>query len=243
MGEIGEERRQLRRGEHALVDERPRRQRREIDERLAAGIEEFVFDALAGDEHATVELDARQPIAGIADEQLAEFGHGAHRGLADVGGGGIGRNVAPAEHRQALGVDDLADHGHSGFGCGGILRQERETGRVPALGREFELHHGPEEPVGRLHEDAGAVAGVGLRAGGAAVFEVAQRADRQLDEPAAAGAVHLRDEGHAARVVFIGWVVQALPGRRDCARHRFSPGGSVEGHARDAVGPGRVASA
>ena len=202
-----------------------------------------MFDALAGHEHTAVEFEARQPIVASADEQLAEFGHGAHGGLADVGGGGIGRNVAPAEHRQTLGVDDLADHGYSGIGCAGILGQEREAGGVLTLGRKFELHHGPEEPVGRLHEDAGAVAGVGLRAGCAAVFEVAQRADGQLDEPAATSTVHLRDEGHAARVVFIGRVVQALLGRRDCARHRFSPGGSVEGHARDAVGPGRVASA
>ena len=55
VAQVGEERRQLRRGEHALVDEGPRRQRRE--ERALLG-RQLVLDALAGDEHQAVEVDA-----------------------------------------------------------------------------------------------------------------------------------------------------------------------------------------
>ena len=43
---------------------------------------------------------------------------------------------------------------------------------------------------------------------GAAVFQVHQRGDRLLDDVPAATAVHVDDEGHAARVVFVDGVVE-----------------------------------
>ena len=52
--------------------------------------------------------------------------------------------------------------------------------------RELEVDDRPQEGVGDLHQDAGAVAGVDLGAGGAAVVEVAQGGER-LDHDVVAG--------------------------------------------------------
>ena len=62
---------------------------------------------------------------------------------------------------------------------------EREEGEADAVGpgrRQGEVDHGPEEAVGDLEEDAGAVAGVDLGPRGAAVVEVAQRVEGVGDD-------------------------------------------------------------
>ena len=55
---------------------------------------------------------------------------------------------------------------------------------APGLGQAAEQRLGlnPQEPVGQLHHDAGAVAGLGIGAGGAAVLEAPQRAGRALEQ-------------------------------------------------------------
>ena len=68
-----------------------------------------------------------------------------------------------------------------------------------------------EERVGDLHEDAGAVARVGVGALGAAVLEVLERHDRPVHRLVRAAAVQARDEGDATRVVLVCRVVQADP--------------------------------
>ena len=63
--EVGEERLELRGGEHALVDEGARRQRGEVDVELELG-------PLAQAEREPVELDPRGRAAGRGDEELPE---------------------------------------------------------------------------------------------------------------------------------------------------------------------------
>ena len=78
VGEVGEELGELRRGEHALVDERAARQRREVDRRRRRAVDagDLVLAALAHHEQLAVELDAGG--AGrVVDEQLAEARHHA----------------------------------------------------------------------------------------------------------------------------------------------------------------------
>jgi hypothetical protein len=54
------------------------------------------------------------------------------------------------------------------------------------------------------------VAGTGIGADCAAVFEVAQRVQGQRDDVVAGRAAKCRDHGEAAGVTFLCWVVQAL---------------------------------
>ena len=66
--QVGEERGELHRGEHALVGDGAGRQRREVDADL-------MLDALADAEGLAVELDARQLAFGVGDDQRLEAGH------------------------------------------------------------------------------------------------------------------------------------------------------------------------
>ena len=67
-----------------------------------------------------------------------------------------------------------------------------------------------EELVGDLHQDARAVTGVRLGAGGTAVLEVAERRQRLADDLVARDPGHGGHEGDAARVVLVGAVVETL---------------------------------
>src|SRR5690242_21931402 len=53
---------------------------------------------------------------------------------------------------------------------------------VVVLGRQVEVDDCAEEGVGNLHQDPGPVAGVGLRACGTAVLEVAERSEEHTSE-------------------------------------------------------------
>ena len=98
VGEIGEELGELRRGEHALVDEGAARQRREVDHLVAGArtveLRELVLAALAHHEEHAVELDAGGA-AGVVDEQLLEARHHAQRRRADHRG--VDRHLAPPD--------------------------------------------------------------------------------------------------------------------------------------------------
>ena len=124
------ERLQLRRGQHALVDEGLSGKAWEVDGFAAGAVlpgplrPELVLGTLAHHVGAPFQIHA----GGACDEHLTEGGHRVARQRAQrrlVGG-----HIAPAQHLQALGLGDLLD----GFaGRGGVLRrlrQERDAGRV-----------------------------------------------------------------------------------------------------------------
>ena len=73
---------------------------------------------------------------------------------------------------------------------------------------------GAQERVGDLHQDAGAVTGVGLGARGTAVLEVAQGGQGLGHDVVAGLTGQGRDEGHATGVVLVARVVEPL-GRRE----------------------------
>jgi hypothetical protein len=50
------------------------------------------------------------------------------------------------------------------------------------------------------------------------VGEVFQNLEPLLHDPVALAAEHIHDEADAARVVFVGWIVEALGGREAGAR-------------------------
>ena len=71
-----------------------------------------------------------------------------------------------------------------------------------------------EEPIGRLNQDAGAVARVGFAAARAAVLEVDEHLEPALDDGVRSHALDVDDEPDAAGVVFVAGVIQALGLRR-----------------------------
>ena len=79
---------------------------------------------------------------------------------------------------------------------------------------------GAQQRVGDLGQDAGAVTGVRLGAGGAAVVEVVQRREALGDDAAGAAAAGVGHEGDAAGVLVVRRVVEARlrrdGGERDC---------------------------
>ena len=93
VGQVGVERLELARREHALVDDRASGQRREVDA-------ELVLDALAQREDATVELETGLVSALGGHEQLPEGRHDTARRRTDAGR--IDRDLAPAQHDEAL---------------------------------------------------------------------------------------------------------------------------------------------
>ncbi|CAB4897173.1 unannotated protein [freshwater metagenome] len=218
--QIGEEHRQLRRGEHALVDQGPAGQRREVGALLAR---QLVFDALARHEHLAIEIDPCSR-CGVGDEQLLEARH--HRTSARPEAGRIDGNGTPSESAQALFGDDGLDRGHGLGSVTDVSRQERQADGVLTHGRKFEAGDRTQEAVRHLDEDAGTIAGIGLGPGGATVLHVAQGADAHGDNGATGDTVDVGDEGDTTGIVFESRVVEPN-GRGVIGMHRPHPLKSV----------------
>ncbi len=223
VAEIGVERFQLQRGDHALVDQGPRRQRWEVCAQLA-------FGALAQAEGLAVELDADKRRArdtgprGL-DEQLLERRCSVTGQLTQVIRGG--RHLAPAENPQALVPGDGGDAVFERCTRLWIERQERHADRVASDRRQLEADDGAQELVGDLRDDAGAVARAGIRAHGAPVLEVTQRIECHSDDVVAGRSAKGRDHGQAAGVLLAARVVEAL-----CRGQRTEPAEGVRYRSR-----------
>ncbi len=63
-----------------------------------------------------------------------------------------------------------------------------------------------------LHQDSGAVASERIAATGAAVGEVFEHLEPLTNDRVALGAVHVDDKSHAAGIVLVGGIVEALLG-------------------------------
>ena len=94
-----------------------------------------------------------------------------------------------------------------------VVRQEHESRAVRSGVGQRERDVPAEEGVGRLNENARAVAGVGFAATGAAMFQIDQDVQRLAHDVVRALALHVHDEPDAAGVAFVPRVVQTLRGR------------------------------
>jgi hypothetical protein len=234
--EVRVERLQLGGGEHALVDDGPRGQRREIHAELVLG-------TLADPPGAGVQFVAVQFLAaGGCQERLGEVGHAsAGHGTDEVGDDG---HFTPAEDLQALVSCEALDACLGGVGFALFGGKERSTGHVLAGGGKFELRDGAEELVRDLHEEACAVTGAFVRTHGTAVLEVAEGREGGVHDVVAGFAAQGGDDRKTAGVLLLLGVVQpaclrqareALERRHGSLRLiRFRPAGSVKslGHGR-----------
>ena len=226
VSQVGEELGELGRGEHPLVHEGPARQRREVHDRVSRrpAVGDLVLAPLAHQEQLAVERDARRTV-GVVHEELPEArDHTPRRGPDQRV---VDGNRPPAEHPQPLLGHDLLDACDGLLGVGGVEGQEGDTDAVRARRREVEAGHPPEEGVGHLDEDAGAVAGVRLGTRCAAVVEVAQRSEGGVDDVAAGTTLDVDHEGHTAGVVLEARVVEPRRLGETAERHPCGRGGIV----------------
>ena len=203
--QIGIEGLELQRRDHALVAERPAGERDEVGA-------ELVLRALAEPVRATVECDAGQgrlvTDRGTGEEHLLEGGARLVRQLAEMLG--LDRDLAPAEHHDVLARRDPLDALLLRLALLVIARQEDHAGRVLPHRRQLEADDGAQELVRHLRQDAGAVARARVGSDRAAVLEVAQRGEREVDDVVSRLAAERRDHREAARVLLERGVVHAL---------------------------------
>ena len=222
--QIGEQPLDLGGREHALVDERGGRQAHDIKRRARGGVEveafDRVFDTLA--DHVERALEApRRVIAHerrrAADEELLEDRGDSRGGAAD--GVEPDRHRPPAEHALSFlghdAFDQRAERRARRLGGG----QEDQAGAVGSGGWQREGGDLPQEPIGHLKQDAGAVAGVGIGASGAAVLQVNQQVECLPHDGMRAVALEVGHEPNAAGVVFVAGPIQP----RLCVSTRARP--------------------
>jgi hypothetical protein len=170
--------------EHALVDDRPARERHDV----GAGDGLLVF--AAGDVESAVEVQSACDVLRAADKALLDGRHALCRERAQ--NLRMRRHFAPEEQLHALLFEDDLEELAAAAARERVLRQKQHADRVVA--RLAQLHallpgHIGKEAVGDLQHDADAVAGVagGVFAGPVLeLFHDFQRAvDRRMVGPAA----------------------------------------------------------
>ena len=202
VAQVGVVPRQLRRGEHPLVDERARGERRDGQVRAAARLDHPA-------DHVQLALERELRLVGQrgADEHLADDrldSGGARPGDVVVHG-----HVAPAEERLTLLLDRLLDDRLDLAAAAVLGRQEdRPDGVAPTLG-QLEPDGVAHELVGDLHEYPRAVARVELGPARAAVLEVVEHPERLGDGLVRAPVREIGYRADAARIVLKLWVVEA----------------------------------
>ncbi len=198
--------------EHALVDDRPRGHRADVE--LLSALDRLAHRAggeLAGHEEASLELDLgvaadRAGHDDLPDGRLPGDGRGAQ-------GAVVGGHLAPAQDLQPQLVEGALEVEANPVMGVRVARQEALADGVVARSREgdAELRALPqEEGVGQLNEDASAIARGLLGAAGAAVVEVRQDVDALADDVVRDDVVEISHEADAARIVLEPGVVESL---------------------------------
>ena len=215
---------QLRREQHALVNDGPAGERGDVEiveagRVLGGGL---VFDPLADDEELALEGVARLRIVAPTDENLA---HDRLRG-GDRGAQDFARDrhrPPPGDPLAFLGRDTLDQRLIDGARLFGA-RQEDGARRIVRLVRQLDAglrRDGAEEPVGLLQQYAGAVPGQRVRADRAPVVQVQQDLEALLDDAVGLAVLYIDDEADAAAVMLVAGVVESLLGWQ--RRHDMSP--------------------
>ncbi len=219
--------------QHALVDDRARRERRHVELLAVAKLERLdrVPRALAYHVQLALQRVGVHVARAAPDEHLPD-----HRldFLGALGESRIaGRNVAPAEHDLPLGVDRALDLLLAGHARRRLLGQEHHADAVLAdrRQRDAELAARPaQERVRHLHEDPGTVTLQRIGPGRTAVGEILEDRQSLANDRVRLAALDVGHEAQSAGVVLVGGAVEALAARRP----RTGTGSGVR-HAGDLV--------
>ncbi len=210
--QVGIEVRHLFGQHHALVDDRPARQARDI-EPVDPGLGRGFLDAAADDIQLALEFFLLHAL-GVGDQDLLDLrpcGIGLLAQTADMH-----RHVAPAvdivAHAQDLGLDDRAADFLSAEIRAGQEDLAHRNQLVPPRCMAGPTDLVIEEMRRDLHVDAGTVPGLAIGIDGTAVPDCLQRLDPVLDHLPRRLAVDVDDEAHTAGGVFFGLRVHAVLG-------------------------------
>ena len=231
--EVGEHPLHLVGDQHPLVDNGVGRQARDVEEVPLGQLQPLdrAGDPLADDEQLALEAGVgvgmrrkrlAAPDQDLADDRLSSARRAAERRV-------VRGNAAPAEHALAFLGDDVREQVLDLRALDGVARQEHHAHAVFARRRQIDAEHArflAEEAVRQLQQHAGAVAGVRLAAARAAVQQVDDHLERLPHDPVRPAALDVDDESHAARVVFLARVVEALRGYLQFA-HAIRPWGAL----------------
>jgi hypothetical protein len=224
--------------EHALVDDRARRQGDGVESLVGLagrlGID-AARDHLAQDVETPLVVLVGLDRGIAADEDLPVHGFGG-RDVRRLGQRRIvDRHVAEAEQRQAFGLRRLGDDVLDMGALGRVARHEQVPHRVMADGRQVDALRGhllAEEAVRNLHEHARAVSHQRVGADGAAMRQVLEHGQAILDDLVRADVLHVGDEADAAGIVLLARIVEAArrgqPGMDAFDRTRVKLGGRAK---------------
>jgi len=205
-------------GHHeALVEHGPGREARNREALVPLG--DLVLDDAANHVELAVEGVALHAL-GTPHEDLPDDGECLASRYADLVR--VDGHLAPAEELLALGRHRLLHHLLLPAGFGGILGEEDQPGRVgtdPGQAKARLVGDLAHERVGHLHEDARAVAALGIRAGSAAMGEALENVDPVTDD-LVAGPVEIGHEADPAGIVLQQRIVEALFRRQSEVFHR-----------------------
>ena len=183
VAQVGVEGGQLVADQHALVDDRPRGARGDVQ----AGLARRSARRPGGSRRACARRRpgraSRASCASPAPTNSWRItGRQARRDLARVLL--VDRHVAPAEQRAGPRPATVRSSSASSAPARLVLgRQEAHQHAVAPGRRQLEVDDRAQQLVGHLHEDPRAVARARVGAGGAAVLEVLERRDRPRDRP------------------------------------------------------------
>ncbi len=202
---------------HALVDDGAGRHRDgvKLQDLRSPDREDAIGDDLADDIEAPLKIVLGRDVGGTSDEDLLH--HRLDRLDAFAKHGIVDRHVAPAEHVQALGRDDLLDDSARLLTRLGLTRHEELADRVMTRRRQLETELGAfasKERVRNLGQHAAAVAKRGIRAHRAAMVEVDQNLQALFEDVMRLAVLHVGHEADAAGIVLFRGIVERLGRRR-----------------------------
>ncbi len=139
-----------------------------------------------------------------ADEALADDRHLRDHGLAQAVQ--RGRHIAPAQQDLTFLGDEFLEMRDGEVAAGFILREEAHRHGIIAFGRQVHAGFGgpaPEQRIGHLDKDAGAIAEQRISAHRAPMIEVFENFQRLGDYRMAFSALDMGHEAHTACVVLV----------------------------------------
>ena len=231
----------LRRQQHALVDDCARRERGEIERLLALQrhLADPVLDLLADHEQLALEGILVGTLVTAADEHLAD--HRLGRQHAVTQSAVIDRDVTPAQQALPLEGDEALDD---------LLRlvpglfvpwQEQHADGVLALRRQLESDHPAKEPIRDLQQQPGPVSGARISADRTTMMKTLEYGQAMPNDRVTLLTLDMRDKPDAAGVVLVRRVVQAVSRRQCIVSHRVPRSDSRRHQARH-LGAHRLAA-
>ena len=211
--EVDEETAHLRGHKHALVHDGARAHGAHIEDLVAQGELSvgLLFDGAAAHVQAALKGIAGGRVVRTAQESLQDGGHAGAGCLAQVLR--VDRHLAPKEQRHAGLGAALLKHATGILYALVVLREEQHGHAIVALCRQnlaALLSLFAEKVMRNLEQDAGAVAGVLLESGAAAVLQVDQNGQCVVQDLVMALAVDIGKRADATCIVVEFGAIKAL---------------------------------